>query len=189
MRLTNDLTDADWAGIAVLLTEAGPDERQRFASALHESGHAVACCVLGGRVHKAVIDDGRPRTEYNSLPEDIKARTTYAGPWCEARGLARLGGRRVHNLHDMGQALPTTCVDWQALVAAGGPAAGLGVVPLMEQRCWPAVLAVAGTLFTTGQVGHAEVCAALGLSDQGGSGSFELACIRAGLRAVPGGIS
>ena len=64
----------------------------------------------------------------------------------------------------------------------GGPAEGHGVATVLE-RCWLAVETLAKQLFY-GQSGHRDVCAALGLSDDGGPGSFELANIRAGLRAV-----
>lgn len=49
---------------------------------------------------------------------------------------------------------------------------------------WPAVHHVAAGLFFHGQAGHREVCTALGLSDDGGPGSAELAGIQAGLRGV-----
>ncbi|WP_326544690.1 hypothetical protein QGN31_06555 [Mycobacterium sp. 2-64] len=149
-----------------------------LAAAFHEAGHAVAAVLLGGRVHKAVLGE-RPRTEYDDLPDSVSARTTYAGPWAEARWLRG----RSPGPGDMQRVLPTTSLDWQALVAAGGPAAGLAVIPLLE-RCWPAVERVAAELLVKGQVGHDEICTALGVTDDGGPGSLELANIRAGLRAV-----
>jgi hypothetical protein len=54
-------------------------------------------------------------------------------------------------------------------------------------RCWPAVNAVTSKLFYAGQVGHAAVCVALGLTDDGGPGSLGLAMIRSGSR--PGAFS
>lgn len=59
-------------------------------------------------------------------------------------------------------------------------------MPLLE-RCLPAVKSVAKTLFVEGEAAHADVCAALGLSDDGGPGSFELAAIRSG--SPPGGFT
>lgn len=148
-----------------------------LATAFHEAGHAVAAVVLGGRVHKAVLGDN-PHTEYDVLPEHHVPSIAYAGPWAEARLLRghRLGPRDIHRV------LVGTS-DGRELCAAGGPAAALGVVPLLE-RCWPAVEWVAAELLVTGQVGHTDVCAALGLTGDGGPGSFELANLRAGLRVV-----
>ncbi|MCB0925687.1 MAG: hypothetical protein KDB50_14285 [Mycobacterium sp.] len=54
----------------------------------------------------------------------------------------------------------------------------------MYAASWPAVRRLAATLFFDGRIGHPEVCTALGLSDEGGPGSAELAGIRAGLREV-----
>lgn len=180
---TNDLTEADWGRLATELAHLGADECTRFLAAVHEAGHAVAAVALGGHIHKAVLGDC-PRTEYEALPEHIIAPTTYAGPWCEARAAARLAGRRGNpGPRAMSRAMAANCADRKALTAAGGPASGLDVVPLLE-HCWPAVLTVAGRLFTTGRACHTDVCSALNLSDEGGPGSFELACLRSVLRAV-----
>ncbi|ODR00401.1 hypothetical protein BST27_17365 [Mycobacterium intermedium] len=167
---------------AQLRTDAA--EQDRLASAFHEAGHAVAAVVLGGRIHQAVLDTGPARTEYDEPPSSAVGPIAYAGPWCEARALARLAGRyTAPGPRDMQHVLPTNCADWKILIATGGPEAAHGVVPILE-RCWPAVLTVAGKLFTTGTAGHRDVCAALHLTDDGGPGSVELACIRSGLRAV-----
>jgi hypothetical protein len=148
-----------------------------IATAFHEAGHAVACVALGGRVHMAVLGDN-PRTEYDVLPERDWASIVYAGPWAEAR---HIRGRHP-GPHDMHRVLAGTS-DEIALRAAGGSAAGHGIASLLE-HCWPAVEQLATRLLVAGRADHAEVCIALGLNDDGGPGSFELACIRSGLRAV-----
>jgi hypothetical protein len=51
-------------------------------------------------------------------------------------------------------------------------------------RCWPAVGQLATRLVCDGPVGHADVCAALGLTDDGEPGSVALAMIRSG--SAPG---
>jgi hypothetical protein len=140
----------------------------RRAASFHEAGHAVAAVALGGRIHRAMLGD-QPRTEYDQLPVNAAA-VTYAGPWCEARCLSG----RYPAPHDIHRALCVNASDARALTAAGEPTAGRDVVPLLD-RCWPAVKAVAKVLFVKGRVDHAGVCAALGLSDDGGPGSFELA--------------
>jgi hypothetical protein len=151
----------------------------RIATAFHEAGHAVAAVVLGGRVHKAVMDDGHPRTEHEALPSGTEAAVTYAGPWCEARWT--LG--RAPGPADLHRILATNQSDDRALCAAGGPHTGAAVVPLLE-RCWPAVMAVTTKLYRTGRADHADVCTALGLIDDGGPGSLGLAMIRSG--SAPG---
>ena len=156
------------------LTEA---DYERIAVAMHEAGHACAAILFGAKVRRAVLGDN-PRTEFHDLPGRYQAEITYAGPWCEARFRAGRRGR-----FDINRAMPIGSSDYTALVAAGGPDAGLGVVPVLH-RSWSAVVTVTKKLFFDGHAGHRDVCAALGLSDEGGPGSFELANIRAGLRSL-----
>ncbi|MDA4108170.1 M50 family metallopeptidase [Mycolicibacterium holsaticum] len=158
------------------LTQA---ELSRLSTAFHEAGHAVAAVVLGGRVHGSVLDDEHPHTEFDTLPAGTDPAVSLAGPWCEARWtLGRSPGpadnRRILAAHTS---------DDRALCAAGGWAAGASVVPLLE-RCWPAVKAVTSRLYFHGRAEHADVCAALGLTDDGGPASLGLAMIRSG--AAPG---
>lgn len=155
-------------------------DRERFATAIHEAGHAVAAVLYGGRVHLAVID-ANPRTEYEVLPERYRATITYAGPWCEARFIA---GRHPGPA-DLHRALTASPSDDQALCAAGGPSAVTADASMLLTRCWSAVGRVAIRLYLHNKATHADVCTALGLSDEGGPGSFELAGIRAWLRSVP----
>ena len=156
-------------------------ESSRLTTAFHEAGHAVAAVVLGGRVQLATIggDDDEPRTEFVSIPAGREAEVTYAGPWAEARWLLR----RAPGPADIRRVLAVNSHDDRALFDAGGPHLGATVVPLLG-RCWPAVKAVTSKLFYAGQVEHAAVCAALGLSDCGGPDSVELAMIRSG--SAPG---
>lgn len=153
-------------------------ELSRLATAFHEAGHAVAAVVLGGHVHRATVGD-RPRTEFDSMPAGTEAAITYAGPWAETRWT--LG--RAPGPADMLRTLAANGSDDRALCAAGGPSAGAEVVGLLE-RCWPAVKALTTRLYFHGQVDHADVCTALGLTDDGGPASLGLAMIRSG--AVPG---
>lgn len=179
--MTFAVTGADIRRVAGTgLTKSEISDRARIA--FHEAGHAVAAVLLGSRVRQAVLGD-TPRTEYDgAYPAGTEARITYAGPWAEARWLA--GRARRPGPADMHRALAANCSDNKALIASGGSDTGQAVVPLLE-RCWPAVSTVALKLFLDGEVSHANVCAALGLSDDGGPGSIELANIRAALRAVP----
>lgn len=155
----------------------------RLTAAMHEAGHAVAAVLYGGRVHLATLDTA-PRTEYDNLPERHRAAITYAGPWCEARFLAN----RHPGPADLHRVMSVSLSDDAALCAAGGLAAVPADTAGLLTRCWPAVeLVGAGHLYHDGKATHADVCAALGLSDDGGPGSFELAGLRAGLRVVQKG--
>lgn len=153
-------------------------ELDRLATAFHEAGHAVAAVVLGGRVHGVTIDD-QPRTEFTSLPAGTASAVAFAGPWSEARWTRG----RVPGPADMRSALARNGSDDQVLCAAGGPHQGAFVVPLLE-RCWPSIKALTRQLYRTGTAAHADVCASLGLSDDGGPGSVALAIIRSG--SAPG---
>ena len=157
------------------LTDA---DRHRIAAAFHEAGHAVAAVALGGRIQRSVLDD-TPRTEFDVMPSGREPEVTFAGLWCEARWLA--GGHP--GPLDIHRVLAANPADDKSLCAAGGHAEGAGVVSLLT-RCWSPVVTVAKKLFRDGEVGHDDVCAALGLSDEGGPGSFELALIRSG--SAPG---
>lgn len=175
MNRTQFLAEAKRQGIAIT-----PATMDHVLASVHEVGHSVCAVVLGARLHRAVLGDD-PRAECHDLPEAAQAPVSYAGPWSEARWRAG----RPPNLREMHSALPRCSSDYKALIAAGGPEAGRGAIALLE-RCWPAVEMLAGKLFRDGQIGHRDVCAALGLSDDGGPGSFELACIRSGLRGRVG---
>lgn len=106
----------------------------------------------------------------------MSAAISYAGPWAEARWT--LG--RAPGPAEMHRALATHRADDRALCAAGGPSAGAEVVGLLE-RCWPAVKALTTRLYFGSQIDHTDVCAALGLTDDGGPATLGLACLRAGL--------
>ncbi len=69
----------------------------------------------------------------------------------------------------------------QVLSLAGGTAAGAGIVPLM-QRCWGSVARLAAQLYRESDVKHADVLAALQLTEQ--TAPIGLPSIRSG--AVPG---
>lgn len=154
-------------------------ELSRLTTAFHEAGHAVAAVALGGRVHLARVDGDHPDTEHEQLPAGMQAAITYAGPWAGARWTRG----RAPGPADMHRTLATHRADDRALCPAGGPSAGAEVVGLVE-RCWSAVRAPASRLYVHGQVDHADVCAPLGLTDDGGSASLGLAMIRSG--GVPG---
>lgn len=67
---------------------------------------------------------------------------------------------------------------------AGSRCGATGGVATLLERHWPAVKAVTTELYIDGTVDDGAVCTALGLTDGGGPGSFQLANLRAGLHAV-----
>lgn len=150
------------------------DER-RIRLAYHEAGHAVAGVLLGGRVRLVELrDDGN--TAFAHLPASADARAAYAGPWAQARVTAH----RHPGPLDVHRALMTTgCHDNKVLTAAGGPAAGSAVVGLLT-RHWGAVRNLAQVLYRDGTASHADVLAALGVTDGGGPHSAQIAGLRMG---------
>lgn len=169
------------------LTEA---ERDRLAIAIHEAGHAVMGTLLGGRLHTAVVAEGATfgltgETVFDELADHFTASTAYAGPLAEAR--FRFGPTpRV----DQVWAVLDGCGsrDQTAIVAAVGVSRPPNSAMIAKQltTCWSSIATVANRLYFEGEVRHADVCAALGVTDGGGPGSFQLANIKAGLqRPVP----
>jgi hypothetical protein len=127
--------------------------------AVHEAGHAVAATVLGGEIRAAVLGGGKTfgmlgKTVHRTVPEGAWPSILYAGPWAEARFLA--GGRPSHRqlfaiLDDTGH------LDRKALCAAAAAdvygdvsAEARLTVPIMLERAWPSVIAVAQSIHRDG---------------------------------------
>lgn len=158
----------------------------------HEAGHAVAAVLLGEEVRSAAIVDSRVLGLHGTtwVAQGLSAHDAsiaLAGPWAAARFRA---GRTPHR-HEVQASLNASCghsggkSDLALVAAAGGTdAVATDLGPLMD-RCWPAIVRVAQKLARTGEALHGDVCAALGLSEDSSRHAFELANIRAGLRAVP----
>ncbi|OBF93043.1 hypothetical protein A5773_20055 [Mycobacterium sp. 852014-52450_SCH5900713] len=169
-------------------------EQIGLRTAIHEAGHAVAATVLGGRIHAAVLTDGRVsgihgKTVHAEVAAGSWPSVVYAGPWAEARWL---DGKRPSQRLLFAILEGSGHLDNKALCAAAAAdvsgdtsnEARLTVPPLLEMT-WPAVVSVAQVLHRQGEARHDDVCKALGISDGGGPGSAQLAHIRAGLRPVP----
>ncbi|GAS95751.1 uncharacterized protein RMCC_2717 [Mycolicibacterium canariasense] len=167
------------------------DEREYGNRAFHEAGHCVAAVALGARIDRGYIlhrgleeDDGTTgRVVVAAMPlGGADAEIAYAGPWAQAK--FRAGG---------GWPSPQIVASVMAASAGAGRGSdrhrcrlgseGRDVVGLID-RCWPAVVAVARKLARDGEVQHKHVVAALGLSADESRHPFELAAIRAGMRAV-----
>jgi hypothetical protein len=157
--------------------------------AVHEAGHAVAAQVLGGRVREAMIFPAWPgRTEldrqgmtsYRDLPEPARGSVLYAGTyaqarWCDGqrpRPHALAAARKRHG--------GTDDYELSALVSAGHWYRH-DANPIIE-RCWPAVMTVAGKLFATNTANETDVLAALGCDElRRDAKTHRLASLRAGL--------
>lgn len=161
-------------------------ERGHLELCVHESAHAVAGVVLGAQLRSAVASDSRVwgqqgATTFADRPQGRDPEIAYAGPWAVARWRA---GRRPTQAETYAVLSRGGYKDDRVLIASGGTHLGTGITPLLE-RCWPAVIRTAQQLHRDGEVFEADVLAALGVDDGGGSTSTQLANLRAGLRSVP----
>jgi hypothetical protein len=172
------------------LADLTAQQREYLRTCVHESGHSVAAVLLGAELRNAVVVSARSgvqgltayfSNQFSGDPWSGDPRVSYAGPWSEARFLN--GGQRPP-ARLVGAAFARSFKDERALSLAGGSHTGASVVPLLN-RAWPAVMKGAQKLYAEGEVVHADVLAALGITDQGGPGSVQLASLRSGFRTVP----
>ncbi|OBB32576.1 hypothetical protein A5792_02485 [Mycolicibacterium peregrinum] len=178
-------------------TDLTDREQMSLRLAVHESSHAVAGALLGGRVRSAVLTNSRVwgvdgLTTFEETPLGSSPAIAYAGPYGEARWLeGRHSSRRtmLALMHGSGHG------DHRAICAAAASADVYGygntsaearrtVQPLLE-RAWPAVVNLAHKIHVDGEATQDDVCKALGITDGGGTGSSQIASLRAGLRTVP----
>ena len=108
------------------------------------------------------------------MPEGREPEVAYSGVWAQARWRA---GRRPSQREVYGVLDGTGRKDCAVLSAAGGAAAGVGIVPLLG-RCWPAICEVAAKLWRDSEARHNDICAALGITAK--DNGHELALIRSG---------
>ncbi|WP_373203133.1 hypothetical protein [Mycobacterium marinum] len=176
------------------LVDLPAKKREHLELCVHEAAHAVAGVVYGARLRSAVVASGRvignqgqTSFEPDDFPGYRKPEIAYSGSYGQAK--FRAGGRRPTQREFY--AVLGTCGyedDRSLTAAAAGSATGdhnaRDVVPLLE-RCWPSVITLARKLHRDGELHHADVLAALGITDGGGLTSVQLASIRSGLRSVP----
>ena len=164
-----------------------------LAVCCHEAGHAVAGVLLGGQVHVAAVGDKNtvPGTDgstgFVAISPTRRDSMVYSGPWAETRWLAGRCPRSDEVQQKLACGRGHAHSDHSALTASGAAVFDLHAQMggLME-RCWPAVVTVAKQLVRSGEVGHKDVCTALGLTvGRPDLHAFELNNIRAGLRNVP----
>jgi hypothetical protein len=171
-----------------------PREKMSLRTAVHEAGHAVAATVLGGRIHSAVLADGRVfgirgKTVHAEVPDGGWPSIVYAGPWAEARFIAggRPSQRQVFAILDGSGHLDSKalCAAAAADVYSDAATEARLTVPTLIERTWPAVIAVGRKIHDDGEARHDDVLAALGVTDGGGRTSVQLAGLRSGCRSVP----
>lgn len=180
---------------------ADPDYlRWRLSLAAHEAGHAVVAAVFGTQIASVRVWQGGPPIvsehgrealgvcEYASADPVAEAhRPLIAAAGAVAEAVALYGpqpspvqiGALLDGTED-GDELRQAAMT----AAAGAPSPTVEVLPLVR-RCWPAIAALAAQMDSGKVVSHRHVVAALGLSNNYQLHPFELANIRAGLRAVP----
>lgn len=169
------------------LADLTDEQLRHLETCIHEAGHSVAATLLGGRIHSAIVASGRvtglqAQTTHDDVPEGSWASIVYAGPWAEARWRA---GERPTQREIYDVLARSGRHDDRALTAAGGMEAVDSRLTGLLTHCWPAVVRVAQKLHRDGEATHADVLSALGVDDDGGQGSVQLANIRARLRNVP----
>ncbi len=181
------------------LTWADLTQREQLGLriAVHESSHAVAGALLGGRVRSTVLTDSRVwgvngLTTFDEITLDSSPSIAYAGPFGEARWLE---GRHPSQRTLLALMRGSGHGDHRAICAAAASVDVYGygntsaearrTVPPLLERAWPAVITLAHKIHVGGEATHDDVCKALGITDNGGPGSSQIASLRAGLRRVP----
>lgn len=174
-----------------------PREQMSLRLAVHESSHAVAGAMLGGRVRSAVLTNSRVwgvdgLTTFEEIPLRSSPSIAYAGPYGEARWLE---GRHPSQRTLLALMRGSGHGDHRAICSAAASVDVYGygntsaearrTVPPLLERAWPAVINLAKKVHVDGEATHDDVCKALGITDGGGPGSSQLASLRAGLRHVP----
>lgn len=164
-------------------------ECEHLELCVHEGVQSVAGVALSAQLRSAVVTkskvmglEGLTTFEPTDFPSSREAKIAYSGVYGQAK--FRAGGHRRPTQREVFSILSRGGYkDERTLIAAGGTHLGQFVTPLVD-RCWPAIIRTAQTLYKTGEVTQADVLAALGITDGGGRTSSQLANIRAGLRSV-----
>ncbi|MCV7300873.1 hypothetical protein H7J93_14700 [Mycobacterium barrassiae] len=200
------MTLSDQAPPATVL-EAKPhstaEVSERLISAAHEAGHAAVAVVLGGEVDAAEVyrpehgdpivhRDGRQLNgqckvvPLTTVTEARRHLVAAAGPVAEA--IARFGPSPTPaQIHQVLAGQPDFDELRRYALTAGAYASDpIREVKPLVLRCWPAIAQLAVQMDNGRPVTHADVTAALGLSQDRSMHGFECANIRAGIRAVGG---
>lgn len=167
------------------LADLSEGQRSHVETCVHEAGHAVAGVVLGARLRSAAVSlsrvdglAGLTSFDHRDHPQWHDPAIAYAGGYAQAR--FRAGGHRQPTARALSAVFSTSgCHDAAMMSLAGGTHLGHGARNLVD-RCWPAVIRVAQHLHREREARHADILAALNVTDGGGRTSVELAAIRSG---------
>jgi hypothetical protein len=166
------------------------NDRRRLCLAAHEAGHAVVGVIYGATIERATLTaDGRDgQCEFAADSFGPSARThrpLIAAAGAVAAAVFRYGPRPgLHKIDALLEGSDREELRLASLRSLHTPSETLTEVLPVVLRCWTAIGQLATDLHSGREITHADVCAALGLTDGGGPGSFELAMIHSG--STPG---
>ncbi|MFT7025360.1 MAG: hypothetical protein ACJA07_004483 [Rhodococcus sp. (in: high G+C Gram-positive bacteria)] len=159
-------------------------DRERFATAIHEAGHAVAVVLAGDRIVDLRLNDGDVdapgQCTHQDVPENEERGVAFAGPWSEERW--RRGARPTPQ--QLRASLDRNGSDAAFLEASAGVGADPREVEPILEAAWPAVKQIARELFIRGHLQHDDVAHELGLDGTAHDHSV-VASIRSGILPVP----
>lgn len=166
--------------------DLSPAQAERITVSVHEAAHAVVGAVYGATIDRANLtadgNDGQCSFDADSFGPTAHAYRTHIAAAGAAAAAMLHHGRRPTALQ-MDNYLHGTDRDELRVAAftAVQPmhAPLLAVQPVVVQH-WAAITELATAVCFGEEVGHTEVCAALGLTDGGGPYSAEVARIRSG---------
>lgn len=166
-----------------------PAERDRLGLAVHEAAHAVVGVLNGGAVERAGLtadgSDGLCEFTEASFGHDAsryrRALVAAAGP----AAAAIFAHGDVPTARQLERHLGDADREELRLAALHSHASAdeqrWEVLPVVR-RCWRPIGALAAQMFAGHEIGHDDVCAALGVTDGGGLCSVELATIATAAR-------
>ncbi|MDL9947759.1 M50 family metallopeptidase [Gordonia sp. ABSL11-1] len=173
-------------GKKLMLRDITAAEREQFAIAIHESGHAITATLLGDEVGVVELTPDHPTTlgqctlSHETFPGVNNARIAFAGPYSEAfwrhggpppsaalRRVLMAGGRQDEKVvRESGDERPAD-------------------VPRLISNCWGSITGLARVLFINGSATQADIDKALFLPEhEPEARAFALASIRSG--SAPG---
>lgn len=167
-----------------------PAQARRIALAAHEAAHAVVGTIYGAKIERAALAadsrDGRCDFAADSFGASAFAyRPHIAAAGAVAAAMWHHGPRpTVHQIEEHLHGSDRDELRAAAFSSMHSMSAPLTAVRPIVRRCWSAIVALATDMSFGREIGHADVCTALGLTDDGGPGSVELAMIRSG--SAPG---
>jgi hypothetical protein len=168
-----------------------PAQARRIGLAAHEAGHAVVGVLYGATIDQASLtadgDDGLCSFDADSFGAEARVyRSHIAAAGAVAAAMFHYGPRLGwQQIDDQLHGTDRDELRAAAFSGYGQPmSAPLMAVRPLVQRCWTPIVKLATEMYFGRNIGHDDVCTALGLTDEGGSYSAELAMIRSG--RVPG---